>query len=69
MSDDRMTQNLKILMWIDTHGSITTMEAFQNLGITRLGSRILELRRKGYNIVTEMSGGQPNYAVYKFGEE
>lgn len=67
--DARMTQNKAVVEYMTVHGSITSMEAFANLGITRLSGRILELRRKGYNIITERSGGEKNYAIYKFGEE
>ena len=34
-----------------------------------LSGRIFDLRQKGYNIVKEMSGGDPNYAIYSLGEE
>ena len=39
------TQNEMILQHIRTHGSITTMEAFQKYGVTRLSGRIWELRK------------------------
>ena len=66
---DRMSQEKKIISYMEKNGSITTMEAFQKLGITRLSGRIFDLRQKGYNIVKEMSGGDPNYAIYSLGEE
>ena len=65
---DRMTQQKKILRYMESMGSITTMEAFR-LGVTRLSARILELKKMGYNIEKEMSGGSPNYAIYRLGEE
>lgn len=43
-----MTQQEAILKYIDDYGSITTYEAFADLGITKLTTRISELRRKGY---------------------
>lgn len=41
-----MTQNAEVLQTILDYGSITTYEAFVDLGIARLGSRIHDLRRK-----------------------
>lgn len=45
-----MTQGEKVLDYMKKHGSITTMEAFKNFGITRLSARVFELREKGYMI-------------------
>ena len=47
----RGTQNEMILHHIKVHGSITTMEAFQLYGVTRLSGRIWELR-KNHNIIS-----------------
>lgn len=44
------TQNEMILHHMKVHGSITTMEAFQKYGVTRLSGRIWELR-KNHNII------------------
>lgn len=49
-----MTQKEKILQYLKEHGTITTREAFVNLGVTRLASRIWDLRNDGYNIIREM---------------
>lgn len=43
-----MTQKDKILKYIAVHGSITSMEAYSELGITQLGARIFELKEKGF---------------------
>ena len=45
---------LRILNHFKKNGSITSMEAFQNYGITRLSARIKDLRDMGYDIVTHM---------------
>ena len=45
-----MTQCERIIDYIDTHGSITPFEAFSELGITKLATRISELRRGGEKI-------------------
>ncbi len=47
------TQNERILAYIAEFGSITQLEALRDLGVMRLASRISDLRRKGYNIVSE----------------
>lgn len=43
-----MTQGERIIQYIKDFGSITPMEAFAELGITKLATRISELSRKGY---------------------
>lgn len=47
------TQNERILAYIDEFGSITQLEAQRDLGVMRLASRVCDLRKKGYNIVSE----------------
>ena len=42
-----MTQGKRILLYMDTFGSITPMEAFSDVGITKLATRISEMRRDG----------------------
>ena len=43
-----MSQHELILHYIDVYGSISPMEAFIDLGITKLATRISEMRRDGY---------------------
>lgn len=43
-----MTQGERILRYIDEFGSITPHDAFRDLGITKLATRISELKRDGY---------------------
>ena len=45
-----MTQGERIMAYIDEHGTITPFEAFTELGITKLATRISELRRGGEKI-------------------
>ena len=52
-----MTQHKLILAHMDTYGSITPMEAFGEYGITKLATRISELRRLGVDISGEMMEG------------
>ena len=49
-----MTQHQLITAHINTFGSITPMEAFGEYGITKLATRISELRRQGVQIHGEM---------------
>ena len=46
----KKTQAERVLDYIKWFGSITTLEAFRDLGVTRLSARIFELRAKGLNI-------------------
>lgn len=48
-----MSQATDVIEFIRDHGSITTMDAF-GLGITRLASRVHDLRRFGITVNREM---------------
>lgn len=56
-----MTQCERILKYMRDFGSISTMQAFTDLGITRLASRIHDLRRCGYSIESETHTGKNRY--------
>lgn len=56
-----MTQKERIVKYMDDFGSISTMEAFTQLGITRLASRIHELTRNGLPIKKEMVSSKNRY--------
>lgn len=45
-----MSQCERILDYIKTNGSITTLQAFTDLGVARLASRVHDLRSDGHNI-------------------
>ena len=49
-----MTQREAILNYINEFGSITPMEAFADLGITKLATRISEMRKDGMKFKIEM---------------
>ena len=51
--EHRPTQNERILDYIKRFGSITQLEALQDLGVMRLASRISDMRSKGYPIISE----------------
>lgn len=43
-----MTQGERILNYLDEFESITPLDAFRDLGITKLATRISELKQEGY---------------------
>ena len=46
----KATQAQRVLEYIRETGSITQLEALQQLGVMRLASRITDLKRQGYAI-------------------
>lgn len=56
-----MTQCERIIDYINTFGSITTLEAFTDLGITRLASRIHDLTEDGFEFDREMITSRNRY--------
>ena len=70
-----MTQHELIVKYIADFGSITPMEAFGELGITKLSTRISEMRKKGSEFKIEMLKGKNRYgkpiryARYSFPDE
>ena len=46
----KKTQNERVLDYMNEHGGITPLEAFNELGIMRLSARIYDLRRMGHRI-------------------
>ena len=71
----RQTQTQAILNYLEKHGSITGMDAFNHLGISALASRISDLRKRGIPIgsVTEESqnryGSISRYSRYFIKDE
>ena len=49
----QLTQHDLVLNYIKQFGSITPLEAFNDLGITKLATRISEMRREGIEIEGE----------------
>jgi hypothetical protein len=49
----KATQAQRVLEYMEKNGGITQLEALNELGVLRLASRISDLRRQGYNIVSE----------------
>ena len=44
----KITQKELIIKYLNDFGSISSWEAYAELGITQLGARIFELKEKGY---------------------
>lgn len=69
-----MTQREAIIDYIEDFGSITPLEAFADLGITKLATRISEMRKDGMQFKIELVksknryGKLIHYAKYSFAE-
>lgn len=62
---DKITMKDRILNHLNKYGSITTFEAIQEYGCTRLGHYIYLLRRKeNYNITDEIIKGKNRYGEH-----
>ena len=48
-----MTQKELILKYLEDFGTITPLEAFADLGITRLAARISDIKKDGIDIKVE----------------
>ena len=48
--NSKPTQAARVLEYIRTFGSITQLEALNEIGVMRLASRVSELRKQGYHI-------------------
>ena len=58
---NKITQCERVLRHLKDFGSITTLEAIQEYGILRLASRINDLKRQGYTIITTTKTGKNRY--------
>ena len=56
-----MDQHELILNYLEEHGSISPMEAFMHFGITKLSTRISEMRRKGIEFSKEWETSKNRY--------
>lgn len=63
-----------ILNHLQTKGTLTSKQAFELYGVTRISAVVFDLRKMGYNIVTEMAIGKTrygetsSYGIYKLKE-
>lgn len=71
----KTTQCQRILDYMHQFGSISTLEAFRDLGVARLASRIHDLKGQGYHITDEIKTSKNRYGentyfkVYRLAEE
>ena len=49
----KTTQRQSVVSYMNKFGSITSWEAYSNLGITQFATRVKELKEEGYNFVTK----------------
>ena len=50
-----------VLQYIKDYGSITSYQAYIDLGITQLATRIKELKQEGYNFTYEIEAKKNRY--------
>jgi hypothetical protein len=56
-----MNKHKAVLQWLQTHASISSMEAIQSFGATRLSAIIFNLRKAGYDIETVTCEGTDRF--------
>lgn len=56
-----MTQAEMIVEYIDKFGSITSRDAFNDLGVTRLSARVADLKREGYAFEEEWESSKNRF--------
>lgn len=61
MTNTNPTQAQRVLDYIERNGSITQIQALQDIGVMRLASRISDLRKHGENIQSKMIKVQNRY--------
>lgn len=75
MRRQKKSQCELILEYMDLFGSINPLQALQDLGCFRLASRISDLKKRGYPIISERVyyinrlGEQKYYAEYRIKED
>ena len=68
--NDKMNKTKAVLQWLQSHASISSMEAIKEFGATRLSAIIFNLRKRGYDIETvecegtDKFGNSIRYARY-----
>lgn len=50
----KATQAQRVLDYMDEHGSITQLQALQEIAVMRLASRISDLKKQGYPIKSDV---------------
>lgn len=60
----KITQRDRVINYIREFGSISSWEAYKDLGVTQLATRIKELKEQGYEFRTEWES-----SINRFGEK
>lgn len=60
---EKLSQCEMIINYIKEFGSITTLQAFNDIGCTRLASRINDLKNQGYRFRDEFVTRKNKYGV------
>ena len=75
MSKKNIIQEDRVLGYIFKNGSITSLDAIREFGITRLSAKIYNLRKEGFKIRTDFRSEKNRYgdivsfAVYSLEDE
>jgi len=64
MGKIKVNQHDRVLQYMKDFGSITTLDAFRDLGITKLTTRISEMRKMGISII-----GTPETVENRYGDK
>lgn len=57
----KISQKQRIVNYIREFGSISSWEAYSDLGITQLGARIDQLKKEGYEVRTKWESSTNRY--------
>lgn len=57
----KINQKQRIISYIRQFGSISSWEAYADLGITQLGARIDQLKKEGYEFKTEWESNKNRF--------
>ena len=57
----KVNQRQRIIDYINQFGSITSKDAYDDLGITQLATRIKELKEQGYRFETKWESSKNRY--------
>ena len=75
MANNHETHETRLIRFLKKNGSITSLQAINELGNTRLAATVFQLRDKGYNIETKgmmalnRYGDKVKVAMYVLKEE
>lgn len=70
-----MRQQDRVLSYMQAYGSISSWEAYRDLGVTRLAAVIFKIKRNGHTITAKMEAGKNrrgetvHYTRYTLGGE